>query len=52
MTHSEQTAHPAARTVAARTVAERSVFGFPLRGFGLISGLLLSFAADLAICRP
>jgi hypothetical protein len=47
MTHSEQTAHPAARTVAARTVAERSVFGFPLRGFGLISGLLLSFASAL-----
>lgn len=37
MTHSAQNVLPPGRTV----------FGFPLRGFGLFSSLLLSFAAAL-----
>lgn len=37
MTHSVQSSHS----------QEGRIFGFPLRGFGLFSGLLLSFASSL-----
>jgi hypothetical protein len=37
MTHSAQNTYP----------EERKIFGFPLRGFGLFSSLLLSFASAL-----
>jgi hypothetical protein len=44
MTHSIQNIGRAGRAAEPRG---RTVFGFPLRGFGLISSLLLSFASAL-----